>query len=197
MKAGETAFRSDEVFGQKQFRCWVEQRPRADINRYELIDGRIVMTRPAGQQHARVEIKLAQLINEHVENEKLGIALGSSAGYDLPSGETLEPDVSYISSARLVAGPRTGPDQFLRVVPNLVVEILSPSTAKRDQTEKKEIYAHNGVDEYWIVDPRRRTVTVYSLTKRAYGAGRAYTSGSVRSRVLPKLHIEIEKLFTL
>ncbi len=195
MKAAETVFRSDEVFDQRQFRRWVVHRSRADINRYELIDGRIVMTPPAGQQHARVEIKLAQLINEHVEREKVGIALGSSAGYDLPSGDTLEPDVSYISSARLAAGPRTGPDQFLRAVPNLVVEILSPSTAKRDQTEKKDLYARNGVDEYWIVNPRRKTVTVYSLAKRAYAAGRTYARGTVRSRVLPKLRIEVERLF--
>jgi Uma2 family endonuclease len=192
-----TAFRSDERFTQKQFRRWVDEQPRADINRYELTDGRIVMTPPAGRTHARVEIKLAQLINQYVENEEIGIALGSSAGYDLPSGDTLEPDVSYISSDRLAAGPHTGPDQFLRVVPNLIVEVLSPSTAKRDQTEKKEIYERNRVDEYWMVDPRRKAVTVFNLGKQGYDAGRTFTRGTIRSRVLPKLRISVEKLFAL
>jgi len=197
MRGAETAFRSDEVFDQKQFRRWVDRRTWADINRYELIDGRIVMTPPAGQQHASVEAALVHLLREHVTANGLGTVFGSSAGYDLPSGDTLEPYLSYVSSARLAAGPRSGPDQFLRVVPNLVVEILSPSTAKRDQTEKKEVYAHNGVDEYWIVDPRRRTVTVYSLTKRTYGTGRSYARASVRSRVLPTLRIDAEKLFAV
>jgi Uma2 family endonuclease len=193
----QTAFRSEEYFTQKQFRRWVDQRPRTDVSHYELIDGRIVMTPPAGQQHASAEAALVHLLREHVTANGLGTVFGSSAGYDLPSGDTVEPDVSYISSARLSAGPRTGPDQFLRIVPNLVVEILSPSTAKRDQTEKKDIYARNGVDEYWIVDPRRRTVTVHSLTKQAYGAGRMYARGTIRSPVLLKLRIEIEQLFAL
>jgi Uma2 family endonuclease len=192
-----TAFRSDERFTQRQFRRWVDQRPRSDINRYELIDGRIVMTPPAGQLHASVEAALVHLLREHVTANGLGNVFGSSAGYDLPSGETLEPDASYISKERLAAGPRTGPDQFLRVVPTLVVEILSPSTAKRDRTEKKDLYARNGVDEYWIVDPHSTAVAVYVLTKRAYGSGRTYARGTVRSRVLPKLRIEVETLFAV
>ena len=191
----DTAFRSDEEFTQKQFRCWVEQRPRADIHRYELIHGRIVMTPPAGQVHARVEIRLARLIDEHVDQHKLGSAFGSSAGYDLPSADTVEPDVSYISVKRMAAGPRTRPDEFLCVVPNLVVEILSPSTARRDQTEKKDIYQRNGVDEYWIVDPHHKTVKVFHLGEHGYDAGQLFKSGAVRSRVLPKLRVSIEKLF--
>jgi Uma2 family endonuclease len=116
----------------------------------------------------------------------------STASAGAPSG-WCRSDLSH--PARLAAGPHTGPDQFLRVVPNLVVEILSPSTAKRDQTEKKDLYAHNGVDEYWIVDPHRRTVTVYALTKQAYGAGRTYARGIVRSRVLPKLRVAVDRVF--
>ena len=61
--------------------------------------------------------------------------LGSSAGYDLPSGDTLEPDVSFLSAARLAAGPAPERGRFLRIVPDLVVEILSDSTAKRDRGE--------------------------------------------------------------
>ncbi len=72
-----------------------------------------------------------------------------------------------------------------------------PSTAKRDQTERKDLYARNGVHEYWIVDPHRRTVAVYALKKRAYGPGRTYGRGTVRSRVLPKLRFEVETLFAL
>ncbi len=191
----QTAFRSEEEFTQKQFRRWVEQRPRADINRYELLRGRIVMTPPAGQVHASVEAALVHLMREHVIANTLGKVFGSSAGYDLPSGDTLEPDVSYISAQRLAAGPRSGPDEFLRVVPTLVIEIASPSTARRDQTEKKIIYERNGVDEYWIVEPRAQTVTVFHLGEAGYDAGEMFKSGRVRSRVLPKLSVSIAKLF--
>jgi Uma2 family endonuclease len=192
-----TAFRSDERFTQKQFRRWVEQRPRSDINRYELIDGRIVMTPPAGWTHSSLASTLGLLINQHVRNRKLGKVFESSAGYDLPSGDTVEPDLTFVSAERFAAAVPSTPDQFLRVVPNLVVEILSPSTARRDQTEKKDIYARNGVHEYWIVDPRRKLVTVFHLGNREYDAGQMFTTGTLRSKVLPKLRIAVEKLFAL
>lgn len=191
----DTAFRSDEEFTQREFRRWVEQRPRTDINHYELIQGRIVVTPPAGQAHARVEIRLARSIEEYVEQHDAGVAFGSSAGYDLPSGDTLEADVSYISAQRWAAGPKSGLDEFLRMVPNLVIEVLSRSTAKRDLTEKKAIYERNGVNEYWIVDPRHNAVTVFHLGEEGFDAGIIFKSGAVRSRVLPKLHVRIEKLF--
>jgi Uma2 family endonuclease len=192
----ETAFRSEERFTQKQFRRWVDQRPRADVSRYELIDGRIVMTPPAGRLHASVGATLARLLGQFVVTHELGTLFDSSAGYDLPSGDTVEPDLSFVSTGRLAAGPQSGPDDFLLVVPNLVVEILSPSTAKRDQTEKKAIYEHNGVDEYWIVDPRRKTVTVWHRARRKYGAARTFSAGRIRSRLLPRLDLTIAELFT-
>jgi len=90
--SAQTAFRSEEVFTPKQFRRWVEQRPRSDINRYELIHGRIVMTPPAGHAHAAVEATIARLLGQHVTDSGTGTVFGSSAGYDLPSGDTVEPD---------------------------------------------------------------------------------------------------------
>jgi len=191
----DTAFRSDEQFTQKEFRRWVERRPRADINRYELIQGRIVMTPPAGQAHASIEATLAHRLREHVTGNALGTVFGSSAGYDLPSGDTVEPDLSFVSKERMARGPRTGPDQFLRVVPNLVVEILSPSTSRRDRTEKKDIYERNRVDEYWIVDPRQKSVTVFHLADARYDAGLVFRTGALRARVLPKLRLALDQLF--
>lgn len=188
----QTAFRSEETFTQEEFRRWLGGRPRSDINHYELIHGRIVMTPPAGWPHGRVEVRLARALEEHVERNALGIVLGSSTGYDLPSGDTVEPDVSFVSAPRLAAGPRPQPGQFIRVVPELVIEILSPSTTKRDQTEKKEIYERNGVDEYWIVDAQRKLVTVFSLREPGYGDGQMFRSGIVRSRVLARLRLSVE-----
>lgn len=192
----DTIFRSEERFTQKQFRHWVEQRPRSDVSRYELIDGRIVMTPPAGPLHGSVEATLARLLGEHVASRKIGVVFGSSTGYDLPSGDTVEPDLSVVSAERLAAGPPIRADQFLRIAPTLAVEILSPSTARRDQTEKKDIYARNGVNEYWIVDPARKQVTVFHLGKRGYGAGATFTAGPIRSRVLPGLDLSAKELFT-
>ena len=193
----ETAFRSDEHFDQKQFRRWLDARPASDINHYELINGRIIMTPPAGWPHGGVEAALVSPLMQHVQSRKLGVVLGSSAGYDLPSGDTVEPDVSFIAIRRLAAGPKPVAGKFLRIVPNLVVEILSPTTARKDRIDKKRVYERNGVDEYWIVDPARKQVTVFHRGKRGYSAGVSATAGIIRSRVLPELGLSVKDLFTL
>ena len=193
----ETAFRSDEHFDQKQFRRWLDARPASDINHYELINGRIIMTPPAGWPHGGVEAALVSPLMQHVQSRKLGVVLGSSAGYDLPSGDTVEPDVSFIAIRRLAAGPKPVAGKFLRIVPNLVVEILSPTTARKDRVDKKSIYERNGVDEYWIVDPARKQVTVFHRGKRGYSAGVSAAAGIIRSRVLPELGLSVKDLFTL
>lgn len=191
----DTIFRSDETFTQRTFRRWVDGRPPSDIHRYELVAGRIVMTPPAGWLHGRVEARIGSLLERHVARHGLGIVFGSSVGYDLPSGDTLEPDASFVSSKRFAATPPGRSNEFLRAVPDLVVEILSPSTAKRDRIEKRGLYAANGVDEYWVVDPDRRAVTVFRRDEGGFDAGRTVIAGIVRSRVLPKLRVSVPKLF--
>jgi Uma2 family endonuclease len=193
----QTAFRSEERFDQRQFRRWLDARPSSDINHYELLNGRIVMAPPAGWPHGRIEVKLASALHQHVAGRELGVVLGSSTGFDLPSGDTVEPDVSFISSERLAAGPAPERRKFLRVVPNLAVEILSDPTARRDREEKRAIYERNGVDEYWIVDPDHRQIILFALGKRGYRAGHTVTRGRLRSRVLPDLEISVEEILTL
>jgi Uma2 family endonuclease len=196
MKAAQTAFRSEDTFTQREFRRWLDARPASDLNHYELLDGRIVMTPPAGWTHGTVGNRIGVRLGQHVQARGLGIVLDASAGYELPSGDTLEPDVSFVSTARFGSRPPRTPNQFLRMPPTLAIEILSPSTARRDQTEKKDIYARNGVDEYWIVDPAKKTVTVFHLIRRRYAAGRSYKAGRILSRVLPELDLSVEHVFS-
>jgi len=193
----ETTFISTDRFDQRTFKRWVETRPATDINHYELADGRIVMTPPAGWGHGEVGSRANRNISDFVDKHKLGKVFDSSTGYDLPTGDTLEPDVSFISSERWAKGPHVGRRQFLRIVPNIVVEILSASTEHRDRGEKKKIYEANGVDELWLVDPTRREVTIFQLVGGRYGQGRRYgIRQTLRSRSLPGLHIPVRFLFS-
>ena len=192
---GEITFRSDEVLTPEEFVAWLEERPANDVNRYELIQGRIVMTPPAGFGHGKLDAWLSHKLWEHVVENDLGVVLGSSTGYRLPSVDVLEPDVSFVSKERLAAAGAQDEASFARVVPDLVIEVLSPSTARRDRTEKKDIYAANGVREYWLVDPRRRDVTVFNLAGGGYDPGRVVARGMIASQVLPGLHLAAEELF--
>jgi Uma2 family endonuclease len=195
--AVETAFRSDERFTQEEFWDWLETVPPSDLHRYELLGGRIVMTPPAGWGHGYMESNLQRVIASHVHERGLGRTLGSSTGYDLPTGDTLEPDFSFISNERWGAGPKLRKDGkgFLATVPNLVVEILSPSTAARDRTEKKDAYEQSGIDEYWIVDSAKRRVIVFFREGAGFGASETTTAGAVRSRLLPDLRVTVEEIF--
>ena len=191
----ETAFRSEERFTQREFVEWLQERPSSDIHHYELIGGHIVMTPPAGYPHSLIEVRIAAAMLRHVSTQKLGIVNGSSAGFDLPSGDTVEPDVSFISAAKLHAGPKPETGRFYRIVPDLVVEIVSRSTARRDRTEKKAIYERTGVGEYWIVSPESRHVTVFRGGADGIASPNVVVSGSVESAVLPGLSIPLAEIF--
>src|SRR5262249_13771477 len=122
--------------------------------------------------------------------------LDSSTGYDLPSGDTVEPDISFISAARLAAGPAPQPGKFPRIVPNLVVEILAPATAQKDQTAKKPVYAKNAVDQNGTVDSNRREITVYSLSGKRFGRGTVYAiRAALHSRVLDGFTLGVSEVF--
>lgn len=191
----EITFRSDETLTPDEFFDWVQQRPPRDVHHYELIQGRIVMTPPSSEDHGRRGSWLGHKLWELVERDGLGIVLDASAGYSLPTGDVLEPDVSFLSSERLAAAPRRDRNRFSNVVPDLAIEILSPSTAHRDRVEKKAIYAASGVREYWIVDGKNREVVVFHLDGADYDDGASFSAGLIESRVLPGLAISIEALF--
>lgn len=86
-------------------------------------------------------------------------------------------------------------DGFLRVVPDLVVETISPSSRTRDTIEKRTIYAGNGVSEYWIVDPERRSIEVLSLVDGEFERAARVSSGAVAPRRLPGLDLRAEDVF--
>jgi Uma2 family endonuclease len=139
VRVAEIAFISAEAFTQRRFREWVENRPVGDINRYELASGKIVMTPPAGWEHAEVEARVIRILGDCVTPHNLGRMFGCSAGYELPSGDTVEPDASFISRERWSKGPQPRPRQFLKIVPTLAVEIISPATARRDRRKKEDL----------------------------------------------------------
>ena len=191
------SFRSEREFTQESFRTWLASGLAPELGKQELLGGRIVSSPPAGWSHATIASNLNRLLGSHVRANQLGRVLESSAGYELPSGDTLQPDVSFISAETwaAAAGTRSARSQFLRVVPNLVVEILSPSTAHRDRTEKLEIYSASGVDEYWIVDPARREVALFTREGGGYAAALSLRTGSIPSRVLPEFTADVAELF--
>ncbi len=190
----DLVFESTRTVAQDDFEEWAHERARqGDVAHYELLHGRIVMTPPAGYPHGEVASRLQGIVGPLVRAAGLGKVFDSSQGFALPSGDTLEPDTAFVSSARWSAAPSPVEGKFLRVVPDVVFEILSASTASHDCGEKKGIYARNGVREYWLVDPRARELVVFDLEGDHYGSERVFAAGEAAgSRVIAGLTIDVD-----
>lgn len=188
-------FESVQTVTQGEFSAWLHAREGLrDPNGYELIEGRIVMNPPAGYPHGRIESRLSKIITTFADDNRRGVVFGSSQGFELPTGDTVEPDVSFVSVARLAAGPAPREGEFLRIVPDLVVEIISRSTAARDRKEKKRIYERAGVREYWIVDFAKREIVLLVRRGKAFGKARSCTR-RLTSVVLAGLELDVHDVF--
>lgn len=191
----EIEFASTRIVTPAEFTAWVRERSRWDVNHFELLGGRVVMTPPAGYPHGAIEARLAAILVPFVRDRGLGECFGSSQGFTLPSGDIVEPDHSVVSTVRWAAMAPPVAGEFLHVVPDLVVEILSDSTARRDRGDKRVIYEANGVREYWLVDSLARQLVVFQRIGERFDAGTAYGEGTAwGSRVLPGLAIDVASL---
>jgi len=88
----ELAFESTRTLNQEEFASWVAARWRGDLNHYELLDGRVVMTPLAGYPRGAIEAALGGILEPFVRKRALDRSFGSSQGFELPSGDTVEPD---------------------------------------------------------------------------------------------------------
>jgi Uma2 family endonuclease len=197
LRMHDLVFESTRTVTQTEFAefCWARTQAR-DLAHHELLHGRIVMSPPAGYPHGEVEARVALAIGAFVREHGPGKVLGSSQGFELPTGDTVEPDCSFVSNERWGTAPPPEAGRFLRVVPDLAVEILSASNATYDRGEKKGIYERAGVRELWIIDPNARLVLVFVLDGGRYGTERVFGEGDrVASGVLSGLVVEVEELF--
>jgi len=166
-----------------------------DGNRYEVIRGHLYVTAAPVYLHQFAVLKLGRFFDEFVYDRELGVVLSAPFDVKLPFGiaSPVQPDVLVFLSGN---EPRPG-DKNFEGVPDLVIEVLSPATRRRDLRTKLEAYRDAGVAEYWLVDPDARTAVVYILEK-----GKGYTElcrggegERVRSSVLPGFDLAVADLF--
>jgi Uma2 family endonuclease len=140
-----------------------------DGRRYELHWGELSVTPAPGTRHQGAIVNLITLLNEHVRSRGLGKVFVAPTDCILSNVTVVQPDVLYIAADRLAIIS----DRGIEGAPTLVVEVLSPSTARLDRDRKMKLYMEHGVPYYWIVDPETRSVEAYTLGGTAYAlAGR-------------------------
>ena len=163
-----------------------------DDERYELIDGELLMVPSPNRYHQEVVIDLGTLFNIFVRGNDLGRVYVAPFDVVLSDTNVVQPDVIFVSRERL--GIITHAN--IQGAPDLVVEVRSPSTAQRDLTVKRSLYAEHGVKEYWMVDPEARTVTVLLLRNGGFEEVGIYRKGQVLSSpTLPGFALNLDEIF--
>ena len=163
-----------------------------DDIRFQLIEGALVREPAPTIPHQRTLRKLLMLIVPFVEDNRLGEALFAPTDVYLSDTNVVQPDILFVSAVR--AGIITERD--VHGPPDLVVEVASPSTRRRDHGVKLEIYARYGVAEYWLVDPAAKAVETLRLENgRFITTSRLGPTDALTSSLLPGLTIPLRKLF--
>ncbi len=160
---------------------------------YQLIEGELVMTPAPNPRHQIILGRLFRTISEFVEEKKAGIVLISPIDLYLDDENAFQPDIIFISKNSQSVIKKDG----IYGPPEIVIEILSPSTAHYDLREKFRIYERTGVKEYWIVDPDMKSVEVY--LNKAGGFSLEYkveTEGEIGSKILDGFKINIREIFS-
>ena len=166
-----------------------------DGQRHELIDGEHYVTPTPIWRHQKIAMNVGFLIRSYLEEHPIGEMFNVPMDDILSNFDVVEPDVQFISHERLA---RFEPSDWVKGPPNLVAEIASPSTRKRDATVKRNLYERFGVDEYWIVEPADDTIQVYRLRHGRYwlAADLARERGDVLTTPLfPGLELPLAKIF--
>ena len=171
-----------------------------DDQRWELIDGEAFCMSPGpNRRHQELLLALARPFADYLDDKKCSIfvapfdvCLTSDANEsDVVIDTVVQPDIF------VVCDPGKLTDRACKGAPDLVVEILSPGTSKRDITVKFELYRRHGVKEYWLLYPNDRTLLVYRLSEEGkYASPEVFGEGEVVPvPLLGDLTIDMGKVF--
>jgi Uma2 family endonuclease len=162
--------------------------------RHELIDGEHYVTPSPNTKHQRISINLTVLIGSWLERNPIGELFHAPFDVVFSDFDVVEPDLLYLSNGR-AADALTS--LHVRGVPELVIEIGSPGTRRRDESIKKKLYERVGVSEYWVVDPKNDAIRVYRREGDEFGRVielSAHAGDVLTTPLLPGLEIPLTRV---
>ncbi|HEV2380490.1 MAG TPA: Uma2 family endonuclease [Terriglobia bacterium] len=131
---------------------------------YELIHGEVRVAPAPNTKHQTAHSNLFVSLGPHVKANRLGVVFSAPFDVRLDIDSAVQPDLIFISNARA----EIILEDYIDGAPDLVVEILSPSTAAYDRAAKLALYAEAGVPWVWLVDPQAKTVEILKIEGRKY-----------------------------
>lgn len=162
-----------------------------DDQRYELFDGDLLVAPASDTRHQEWARNLFRLVDEHVRKGALGQVYFAPLDIVLDAGNVVQPDLVFVAAANAGIIQR----RAIFGVPDLLVELISPSSVRRDRYDKKDLYARFGVKEYWIGDPANRSLEILRLEGTGYALHcSAEEKGSLESLVLAGLQFDLTEI---
>jgi Uma2 family endonuclease len=161
-----------------------------DGNRYEILGGLLSVSPAPTLEHQRIVLRIAVALQRYFEEVPSGEVFVAPIDVELSMYDIVEPDVVVVLDANASV------KQTKRIVgaPDVVVEVISPSSELHDRARKAALYAMNGVREYWLVDPGTKTFDVLALRDSDYEK-LAQPTGVAQSQVIEGLEIDLKRLF--
>lgn len=168
-----------------------------DQLRHELIDGEHVVSPSPTTVHQQISKRLFLALNAHVERHRLGEVLYAPFDIKLSPYTVLVPDLVYFTASRFADVVN---EKHATAAPDLVVEILSPGTRRRDLGRKRAVYERDGAGEYWIVDPDACSIAVLRRPRPAAGLTDVTVctladNGVAETPLFPGLKIRLRDVF--
>jgi Uma2 family endonuclease len=151
---------------EKQAKRWTyeEYYRLEDDQRHEIIDGNLLMAPSPDMWHQDWVGELYTVIRNQVRQHKLGKVFLAPFDVVLDAENTVQPDLIFVATANLgIINPRA-----IFGTPDLLIELISPSSVRRDRYDKKDLYARFGVKEYWIGDPANKSLEILTLKDGRY-----------------------------
>ncbi len=159
---------------------------------YELINGNIVKKQAPKPSHQSASMELGTLLNVFIKEKQLGKLFASPIDVFFDDYNNTQPDLLFIKKERSFIVTNNG----IEGAPDLIIEILSPSTQSIDKREKFKLYQQFGVQEYWIVDPNNKSIDVFSLENNRYENLFVATDNEIiQSQVLEGFSLDVSQIF--
>lgn len=172
----------------------LRQKFYADItpeHKWEFIQGEVIMHSPALNRHLMATKHVLGPLDAFARVNKLGVVYVEKAMTCFPRND-YEPDVMFFGTSKLGL---IDADTLKFPIPDLIVEVLSPSTEHRDRGIKFQDYALHGVGEYWIIDTVAETVELYQLDGNTYPPVPKLAEGILSSDVVPGFELPVRAIF--
>ncbi len=165
-----------------------------DGRRHELIDGEHFMTPALSTRHQEIVGNLMRFLGDYVARAKAGKVFVAPTDVVLSSLDVIQPDLLFIRAAR--ASIIT--EKNIQGPPDFVIEIISQTSRKTDETIKRKLYERYGVREYWIVDPELEAVDIHRLSDRRYLRAAELSLEAdhvIKTPLLPGLKLKLSNIF--